>query len=249
MQKYFLSPTPSCPQGAWSRPGPGRPRAWHGLVHAARGCSHHPAARTWGWGVGSGRGFGGGLHRGPHIHAARAALRPPSWALGRLWGVPGSGAAAPGSAVGARKVSEKRPHGVESCRASLRFPPALTSRVQSRQAPTREHPAPSSGGGTGPTPPHHHHPWSWRGAPGAAPGAGVPLTPLFLLPDLHPPCTLASGTPAPTLHPAALHPSSPAPSLHRATHTHSAPGPAAPLHPPCTHRAPSERAVHPPCTL
>lgn len=114
-------------------------------------------------------------------------------------------------------------------------------------------PCAQPGGLHGLHPPHHHtptptHPSIWRGALGAAQGAGV----VCVSPPSQHACfwCLACTHAAPTMHAA---PSTPAPSLHHATHTHPTPVPAASLHPPCnppprhaqTPNALSEHAAHP----
>lgn len=217
MQKYFLFPPPplqpSCPQGARSRLSPGRPRAWHGLVHAARCTALQPpcSPSPLGLGVLAGVWEGAAAGGGARIRATRASLHPPPRAPARPRGVSGSGAAAPGSMVGARKVSEKRPRGVESCRASLRFPPALTSRRSHARHPHASTLRPARGGRhslrpprPNPPPPgyprHSLHPQN--APPRAAQGAGVPLARLLPEPGVHPSCTHhAPSSPAPCTRP------------------------------------------------
>lgn len=106
-------------------------------------------------------------------------------------------------------------------------------------------PCAQPGGLHGLHPPHHHtptptHPSIWRGALGAAQGAGVvcvpppantPASGAWPAPMLHPPCTL---------HPAPLHPAftmQPTPTLHQS------------LQPLCTHRATPPRYAQTPNAL
>lgn len=159
---------------------PGGPRAWHRTGPGAR-CpvlGAEPAAGPRGLLVVGGF-WGGGCPACPHpacIPAPSCTRREARWEPGRLL----------------------RSAALNHAGASLRFPPALTSRAQSRQAPTRQRPAPRVA--ASPPfffcyipPPPTPFPFPAVPAPNPAVHAAPTLHPQLLCTSpcaVHPPCTL-----------------------------------------------------------